>query len=199
MARMLDGRVAMPTANSLGSGPWLTLKDHAALARAPRRRPGTEVTVWARPVGATVNNADHMYDVFDDGRRKYIARGGPSSEGGAMLLNKMAGDLSVRARVDPASQSPDYGAGRRVLARGFLPGVSADKAVMQAELHAAGVNRDGNRYGFASNSNSYAADVYQDLFGRRPGDDRTWGYGTRLRDTARPPSMHPPILRGPPY
>ncbi len=41
-------------ADSLGlsgvGGPLLTLKDWAALAAAPRTRPGTQVTVRAKPV-----------------------------------------------------------------------------------------------------------------------------------------------------
>jgi hypothetical protein len=84
--------------------------------------------------------------------------------------------------VDPAALSPDFRQGHRVLGRRFLPGVSAEEATADARRHAEGVNRRGNRYGWAHNSNSFAADVAEGPFGRRIGDERTSGYRQRLSE-----------------
>lgn len=128
-----------------------------------------------------------MWVEFDDGRRKYIARGGPNAQGAELVASGLLNDLSVMAQVDRAEDSPDNGQGRRVLARRFLPDVEADAAAEGARRHAAGVNRRGNAYGADHNSNSFAADVFEDLFHQRVGDARTWGSRNRLGEG--PPQM----------
>lgn len=184
-------------------GPLLTLRELALLQTAPKRTPGTEVTVRAKPVfpwlptfdlpfGYEFRGPDHMFVQYDDGRRPLIARGGPSRSD---LLGFVGGELDgstrMSAGVYPAQQSSDYGQERRVLARRFLPGVTAEQAAAPAFRHAEGVNHGGNGYGLNSNSNSYAADDAEPIFGRRIGDDATPGYRTHLRDDGAPPTLDP--------
>jgi hypothetical protein len=177
MARMLDGRVAMPTANSIGTGPWLTLKDYVALAKAPRRN--TQVTVrsfdvpsgWSkaltgRPLKPDVkaHSPDHMFVEYDDGQEQFIARGGPRG----VFLN---------AQINPARRSPDYGRGERVLFQTTLPGQSARRAIRPAQEAARQINGSGQPYlVFGSNSNSFVGDLTEAQFGRRIGDIQTPGY-----------------------
>jgi len=202
--------------------PLMSLRDWAAMASAPRRPPGTEVTVQASRISSDSGSGglpwvgrhfgpDHMFVEFDDGTTPLIARGGPSISGADFPGSVIDGRNRVTARVDPAALSPDNGAGYRTLARTFIPGVTADQAAAAARRHAEGVNRGGNAYGADSNSNSYAADVAQPIFGRRPGDGKTWGSESHLRDDA--PAAVPggvfwgplsgydltPIIRNPPY
>lgn len=98
------------------------------------------------------------------------------------------GSNRVSARVDPTSQSPDYQKGYRTLAEKFIPGVTAEQASAAAAQHAQGVNKGGNGYGLNTNSNSYAADVAEPIFGWRPGDDLTPGFQTHLQDSAPLPA-----------
>lgn len=200
MATMMqapDG--ALPVgAGPAPQGPLLTIHELAALQIAPRRPAGTEVTVRAKPVfpwlphfdlpgGREFRGPDHMYVEYDDGQRQLIARGGPSHPD---LLGFAVGEIDgsnrMSAGVYPAAQSSDYGQGRRVVARRFLPGVTAEQAAAPARLHAQGVDRGGNGYGPYMNSNSFAADVGEPIFGLRVGDGETPGYRTHLRDDVSP-------------
>lgn len=167
---------------------YLTPRERLAISLAPRRSNaeasgGTRVTVWAKPVHEVGDSADHMWVEFDDGHRQYIARGGPDAHGAGALASAAFDDLGVMGQVDPARQSPDFGQGERIVARAELPGVAAQDAIVGAERHAAGVNRRSNKYGWQRNSNSYAADVFEDLTGRRVGDARTPGAQNRLKET----------------
>lgn len=204
MAQFLD-----VAAGPLAAPAWLQPPERATLARAPRRPwretlvphrseaadcpaeaggapagPGTVVTVQAYPVPLLGRHADHMFVTLDDGRDVLIARGGPSASGpGELVRDGLADQLTVRAEVKPQAQSLDQGRTGRVIFRGFVPQESAAEAADAARRHAAGVNRGGNDYRRDSSSNSFAADVVEDLFGCRVGDARTWGSRTRLRDT----------------
>lgn len=181
----------------------LSLREQIELAAAPRGpkppydRPGprTRVTTYSYdiprakgwlPRHGWAGGPDHMYVEFDDGRETLIARGGPK------------GRLeTVQAQVTPAGDSIDRGQGERVMFRGELPGQTAREATRAAQAHAEGVNRGFNRYGLRSNSNSYAADVVEDLFGVRPGDFQTWGHRRRLVDTPPKPTPYTDALRRP--
>ncbi|MEO8113911.1 MAG: hypothetical protein ABI655_05995 [Phenylobacterium sp.] len=181
-------------------GDVLTAAERLALARTPKRPPGTEVSVEAYPVHKVGDRADHMYVQYDDGREQLIARGGPSKEGAGFAAGILDGETRVNGGVSPAKHSLDYGQGQRVLFRGFLPGVSAQDAAESARLHANGINRGGNPYGLALNSNSFAADVIEDKFGRRVGDSRTWGFENRLNERSpRPPLDLSPLFGLPTY
>jgi len=159
----------------------LTAQELLNLDRAPKRgRPGTEVTVRAYDIPWLPGKAEHMYVQYDDGREQLIARGGPSNLGAALY-----GNLTVRAGVTPARDSRDYGNGGRVVYRGFLPDRSAEAAAAGARRHADEVIRDRRRYTIDTNSNSYAADVVEPLFGVRPGDSLTPGYQRRLNTAPR--------------
>lgn len=179
-----------PASDPLRSYQPLTARETIALTRAPRSSAaGTQVTMWATPVGKIGGAADHMFEVFDDGREQLIARGGPSAEGAAFIEGALGRSLTIRARVDPAERSPDYRQGQRVVAQGFLPGMSAREATAGARRHAAKVNQGANAYTPWRNSNSFAADDFESLFGRRVGDSRTWGYRTRLREEPPLPDL----------
>jgi hypothetical protein len=179
--------------NPFQDGILLSPQEQAALAAAPRRPAGTEVTVQATPVHVlgVPTPFRHMYVQYDDGPDQLIARGGPSLEGPAFFGGTIDGSDRVSAGVGPASQSKDYGAGGRVLAQRFLPNETVQQAAFPARVHAGGVNHGGNFYGiWDSNSNSFAADVSEPIFGRRPGDVWTPGSRTRLRDDgAAPPPL----------
>jgi hypothetical protein len=178
MARLLN---APGGAGALAPPRYLTPKERMAMERAPRR--GTIVSVWAKPVHQVHDNADHMWVSFDDGRKEYIARGGPNGHNDAdRAASALLDDLSVMGQVDLAQHSPDFGQASRLVDRTFLPGVSADAAAADARHHAAGVNRGGNPYDWTRNSNSFAADVFERKAGRRPGDFMTPGYETRLTE-----------------
>lgn len=185
MVRFLDIAEAEPSISSV----YLTPTERVAVQRAPKASPGralsgTNITVRAKPVRrAPGGPADHMWVEFDDGRRQFIARGGPDAHDAEMAASAAFDDLDVMGQVDPAVDSPDYGQGTRVVARSYLPGVTAEQATGEARRHAAGVNRRGNKYGWDYNSNSFAADVFEDLTGRRVGDARTPGAQNRLRET----------------
>lgn len=163
------------------SGPLMPLRAYTSRAAAPRKTPapGTRVTVRSfdiasdylskttgqeLPPWAKRLTADHMYTEYDDGREQYIFRGGESH-----------GRLD--AQVDPARRSPDYGRGDRVLYETFLPGVAARDAKRPAERSAAWINRSGTLYGYAiANSNMAVGDQTEIQFGKRIGDDQTWGW-----------------------
>ena len=186
MATILNGvRVPARQAGAGLGGPVLTMAELVALERAPKRAAskasGTNVTLRATPVGL-VPGADHMWVHYDDGRKRFIARGGPDAQGAGLIASAMFNDLNVMGQVDPAHLSPDRLQGSRVLGRAFVPDVGAGEAAAAARAHAAGVNLRGNRYDRARNSNSFAADVFEDLTGRRVGDLRTPGYRTRLNE-----------------
>jgi len=164
----LSGALQPPGGPSAAGGPLLSLSEWAALATAPRRPPGTEVTVRAKPVyiAGWPTGADHMFETFDDGSGRYIYRGGPRGP-------------SLHAQVDPADLSPDFNAESRVLDRRFLPGVSAAEAIKPAQADAARLNRLDPLYGIlGSNSNSVIGGFTKSQYGRRVGDRRTWGYDT---------------------
>ena len=171
----------------------MTIQDWAALASAPQRAFGTQISVRARPIAALGGHVDHMFDVFDDGQNQLIARGGPSEENGRYFsdLNR------VIAEVTPEASSRDRGAPYRTIANRFLPGVSAEQAAAGARAHALGVDHLGNRYGLNYNSNGFAADVAEPMFGYRPGDKRTWGYDHPLFDGDSPPITRGTIFTGP--
>lgn len=191
MVRFLEG--ALPADGAIApTGPVLTLKDYAALHRAPKARPGTSVTVRAYDIPWLPGKAEHMYVAYDDGREQLIARGGPSHLGD--VLN---GNLRVVAGVTPAWESRDHGQGGRVLHRGFLPDVAARDAAAGARAQAAQLARDHRAYSRRSNSNSFAADVAEDLFGVRPGDRLTPGHDRRLREAprVRPYDISPALRR----
>ena len=191
MATFLKGTLPMRLADKRLTGPLMTLRDYAALGSAPRKvdRPGTHVRVrsfdvvsdnLAKATGyelqpwAKSRSPDHMYTEYDDGREQYVFRAGPSG-------------LKLKAQVDPARRSPDYGRGDRVLYETFLPGVSAKEAKRPAERTAAEINRSGTPYGgFWSNSNLAVGDQTQAQFGHRVGDSQTsgWRDGPRLAPSA---------------
>jgi hypothetical protein len=209
MAVFLQGLAdpAFGDAGALPQGPLLSLDDWAALARAPRRAAGTQVSVRATPVRALAGIPDHMFVHFDDGTTQLIARGGPSEENGGYLRDSNR----VAAEVTPAASSRDRDASYGTIASKFLPGVNADQAAAYARAHALGVDNFANRYGPDYNSNSYAADVAEPIFGYRPNDGRTWGYRERLLDGPPPatygsaftgplrPGDLTPVIRNPPY
>ena len=211
MARFLpapDGSFPAAPAAFPTQGPLMTLQDWAALASAPRRPVGTEVSVRATPVGQTGNIFDHMFVQYDDGQRQLIARGGPSKEGPQFWPGLFDGTNRVIAGVTPAASSKDYRAPYRPVASAFLPGVTADQAAESARQHAQGIDRGGNRYGPLVNSNSYAADVAEPILGWRPGDYKTPGFQYHLRedhplgsDFSGPlnPDDLTPFIRYPPY
>jgi hypothetical protein len=138
-----------------------------------------------------------MFVQFDDGRRRLIARGGPSQESAGFVGGLLDGSNRVAAGVSPAALNKDYSGGGRVLARTFVPNVTAEEAASAARSHARGVNHGANAYGWNANSNSFAADVAEPILGRRPGDARTPGYRTRLREGGlAPPRVDlSPLLR----
>ena len=180
-------------AGSLAAPAHLTPRERVALARAPTKRPGTRVTVRAYDIPWLPGKAEHMFVEYDDGRERLIARGGPSHLGDAL-----SGNLRVVAGVTPARESRDDGQGGRVLHSGFLPDVAATDAAARARTHAAQLARDNRSYSARSNSNSFAADVAEDLFGVRPGDRLTPGYDRRLKDAPRVrPYDISPAMRGP--
>ncbi|MFZ5720314.1 MAG: hypothetical protein ACOY5Y_12740 [Pseudomonadota bacterium] len=200
MAKFLD--VDPRAAAGLHVPKHLTPQDQALLARAPRKD-GTRVTVRAYDIPRITGplgqlTPDHMYVEYDDGRDQLIARGGPNDNAGAALSD----EWTVTAGVTSARKSRDYGRGGRVLFQGFLPGQTAQQAAAPARAHAEEVNQGRRRYGWGANSNSYAADVVERLFGVRPGDSQTPGYRQRLRDAPRiraEPIDLSPALRGQPY
>jgi hypothetical protein len=156
-------------------GQLLTPAEQLRLASAPNRQTGTEVTVFARPVGISGGAADHMFTQFNDGQEQYIFRGGPNwAEGGPHWSD-------VHAQVDPATKSPDYDYDSRVLYRTFEPGMSARDAIRPAQDTATRINDAHAPYEIVgSNSNSVVGDFTQGQFGTRVGDGRTWGYTDHL-------------------
>jgi hypothetical protein len=159
-------------------GILLSPEEQAALAAAPRAAPGTDIAVRAKPVFPLLEQLppplqlpeflrpQHMFETFDDGRDRYIFRGGPQ---GPLL----------HAQVDPATQSPDYEANSRVLFARRLPGRTASEAVAPARQDAAQINASGSPYGIVtSNSNSVIGDFTNRQYGKRVGDWRTPGYRT---------------------
>lgn len=185
--------------------PWrdyapLTVEERLSLSKAPRRTgPGTMVTVRSYEVPKWPLDDEHMYVEYDDGREQLIARGGPSAEGGALVKGALRDDLHVVGGVAPAHLSKDFAQGERVMLQGFLPGVTAQEAAIPARLVARRLDRDPRRYRRGSNSNSYAADAVEPLFGMRPGDVFTPGWDTRLGSAPRVQPMPPgnPFLMPP--
>lgn len=182
--------------------PWF----REAIARAPKKQPAQSPTkpvasaprgrdengTWVRVKAYDISESnggrhskqwpDHMYVEYDDGRDQIIARGGPSAQGTQFFKDGLAGRLRVAAEVTPASQSQDYGRGGRILYETFLPYKTADEAAAPAREEMARANRGENLYGKWVNSNSFVGNVTERQFGRRIGDDQTWGYKTRLGD-----------------
>jgi hypothetical protein len=172
MATILNGAGGMPTRlGGLPGGPLLTMREAAALQAAPKKPPGTQVTVRAFPVkiaGVPLFGREHMYTEYDDGQDQYISRGGPSWHG-------------VHAQVDPARDSPDYGRGTRVVHQTELPGMTAAEAVWPARRNAVRVEASQAPYaGLYSNSNSVVGDQMEDQFGYRVGDGKTPGWNRRI-------------------
>lgn len=211
MARFLpapDNSIPIEPTPFPQQGPLMTLADWAALASAPRRPAGTEVSVRATPIRQLGGLKDHMFVQYDDGQNQLIARGGPSKEGAQFWPGIFNGTNRVTAGVTPAALNKDYGAPYRTIASTFLPGIAADRAAAPARKHAEGVDHGGNPYGPFSNSNSYAADVGEPILGWRPGDDRTPGYKSHLSNDVAPgidffgplwPDDLTPVIRNPPY
>jgi hypothetical protein len=203
-----DGSLPAQPAPFPAGAPLMTLNDWAALASAPTRPVGTQVSVRATPVSAVGNHADHMFVEYDDGQNQLIARGEPSKTGSQFLPGLLSGTNRVAAEVTPEALSKDYRAPYRPIASTFLPGMTSDQAAEAARRHAQGIGLGGNAYGPLTNSNSYAADVAEPLLGWRPGDGRTWGYKSHLSDAAAPgidfsgplnPENLTPIIRNPPF
>ena len=169
-------------------GILLSPQEQAALAAAPQRPTGTEVQVRDTPVEASGGLGKHMFVHFDDGQTQLVARGGPTENLGLGFLTPRN---RVAAEVTPEATSKDHGEPYSTLATTFLPGVTADQAAAPARGHGLGVDHLGNACKiFTQNSNSYAADVAESVFGQRPGNLQTPGYKTHLRDDgAPPPSM----------
>lgn len=179
MATIISGVLPTPRGGGGLAGPVQSLKDYADLGRAPKKPTSTQVTVrsydvpgrWysqltGRELPGWVKDIspDHMYAEYDDGRERYIYRGGPR---GALLS----------ARVDPARESPDDGRGERVLYRTELPGRTARQAIQPAREAAEHINRSGQPYlVFGSNSNSVIGDWTAEQLGHRVGDRQTPGY-----------------------
>ena len=181
----------------------MTLEDRIRLSEAPKLKgaPGTVVTLRSYEIPGLPGGVEHAYVEFDDGRERRIARGGPNAQGPAMIGAAMAGQLNVTGGVTPAYLSRDEGKGRRVLFRGELPGVPASLATRGAERIGAQLERDPRRYTLWSNSNSYANDVVEDLFGVRPADDLNPGSAYPLNGARRPsaPPDYSPALRASPW
>lgn len=187
MAKLVDARMPRPAAGGLDQGPFVTLKDYADLARAPKRQTRVTVKSYDVPAGWVEKppsqilppwfrsrSPDHMFVEYDDGREQYIARGGPK---GAFKS----------ARVDAARRSPDFRRGERVLYSEVLPGQSAREAIGPALELARRTNGSGQPYlVFGSNSNSYVGDLTQEQLGRRIGDRQTWGYRSGEPEGAPP-------------
>jgi hypothetical protein len=182
MAAFLKGNLPGPSAPSpLPSGPLMSLRAYASLTAAPRKAQprGTRVTVRSFDIFSNMLEEatghelpepikkilpDHMYTEYDDGREQYIFRGGEK-------------DFRLEAQVDPARQSPDYGRGERLLHETYLPGVAARDAKRPSERSAAWINRSGTLYGYPiANSNMAVGDQTEVQFGKRVGDDQTWGW-----------------------
>jgi hypothetical protein len=174
---------------SLGDGYRLTPQEHLMLAQAPKWagqiEPGTTVRVRSYDIPGLPGPSEHMYVEYDDGHEQLIARGGPSRDGASLAGAALQDDLHVVGGVTPARLSRDYGHGQRVVFEGFAPGISAQQAADPARERARGLAADPRRYGWRSNSNSYAADAVEPLFGVRPGDGLTPGSRTRLQDAPR--------------
>jgi hypothetical protein len=154
---------------SLGDGYRLTPQEHLMLAQAPKKPPGTQVTIRAYPIRKIGGIADHMYEEYDDGREQYIYRGGPR-------------DGLLHAEVTPARASRDYGQGTRVLDEHFIPAVPASDAIRSAEADARRVNASRTRYGvIADNSNTLIGNHSARRFGERAGDAQTIGALTDSR------------------
>jgi hypothetical protein len=185
-----------------GQGSRLTLEDQRRLAAAPRKPPiqegrgpagveGTRVTTKAYDVFGRIyppaqkwkiwpalepHLPDHQYTEFDDGRDRYIARGGPGGHG-------------LHAIVTPAGQSPDHRAGGRTIYEGFAPGMTARETVGPVARRMQEIDKAGKPYGlFWSNSNWAMSEAMEGETGRRIGDRKTPGY----RADARP--AMPPLL-----
>lgn len=180
------------------------VRNSAVLKVAPRRDgptaqspPGTRVRVKAYDILQNKYGAppwftigpDHMFVEYDDGREQLIARGGPSGEPRRFVRDGLAGQLRTRAEATQARDSRDHGAGQRVVFETFVPNRTARDVARPAYAEAARVNRADNLYGGGVNSNSFAADVIEDTFGRRVGDWQTWGAKTRLRSGGMSPTM----------
>lgn len=181
MATILSGVGASPRNSGGGlAGPVLPLKDLAALQRAPKRRAGTQVTARSYDIPWLPGKAEHMYLEYDDGRDQLIGRGGPSHLSGAV-----DGSLRVVGGVTPARQSRDYGKGGRVVQSGFVPDMTAQQASASARALGDRLAADPRAYSYRSNSNSFAADAFEGLFGVRPGDHLTPGHDRRLDASRR--------------
>jgi hypothetical protein len=168
---------SMRQADPFQSGVLLSPREQAAMAAAPRRPPGTEVSVRAKPVIFPQDPFEHMFETFDDGRKQYIFRGGPD---GPLL----------HAQVDPAQRSPDYRADSRVLFHRFLPGTTIAEAIAPAQRQATQINASGSPYGVVgSNSNSVIGDFTSRQYGKRVGDWRTPGYRTGFAPPIVPYSL----------
>lgn len=158
----------------------------------PSRQNGTWVRVKAYDIAgqnggpASKQHPDHMFIEYDDGNRQIIARGGPSAQGKQFFVDHLTGRLTVKAEVGPAETSPDYRRGERLLYETFVPYKSAQEVSEVARQEMRRVNQGRDRYGADRNSNSYVGNVTERQFGRRIGDDQTWGYQTRLGE--RPPT-----------
>lgn len=180
MATYLTGVLPGPAGASLGSGPSMGLSELTLLAKAPQRsEPSTRVTVRSfdvlsdnlrkltgRPLPPWLKaiSPDHMYVEYDDGREQYIFRGGPSG-------------LALKARVDPARDSPDYGRGDVVRYQTTLPGQTARAAIGPARAAAGQVNAAHAPYlVLGSNSNSVVGDLTEEQLGHRVGTSATPGY-----------------------
>jgi len=162
--------------------PRRTYQPPSARDRIGPPRKGTHVTVRAYDIPNLPGPQQHMYVEYDDGREQLIARGGPSAEGDTFVPSSLAGRLRVVGGVVPATQSKDYGKGERVVFRGFAPDMSAQEAAEPARRNGRALQEQPRQYGiWRDNSNSFAADAVEPLFGIRPGSAwRTPGHGNTL-------------------
>ncbi|MFN3513914.1 MAG: hypothetical protein ACK41C_12755 [Phenylobacterium sp.] len=132
---------------------------------------------------------DHAYVEYDDGRERFIARGGPSAQGKAFVDNARNGTLRVQGGVEPAAQSVDNNKGTKVLDTTFLPGRTANEAAQPARDYTRRVNQGQNLYGATTNSNSFAFGAAESSTGRRSRHPEAWGHDTRLGDGRLAPDI----------
>jgi hypothetical protein len=178
LRRAASGRVAR-NAMTLAGGPagrsppgtHVTVRSYDVISNMLGKH-GYELQPWAKAIAP-----DHEFVEYDDGRERYIYRGGPRK-----------GRLT--ADVTPAERSRDNGRGERVLYSTFLPGVPAREAIKPAQTVGREIRASRQPYlVFDSNSNSAVGDVTERQFGRRIGDGHTPGH--------LPPPLYPmttPIL-----
>lgn len=172
-----------PTPDPLKRYQPMSILAQFELEQAPKR-PGTSVRVRSYKIPG-LGPLEHMYVEYDDGRERLVARAGPSAEGAGFMRGVLTDTLHVTGGVAPAYLSRDYAKGERTVFSGYLPGVTAQEAARPARDEAKRLAKDPRRYRAFANSNTYAADVTEPLFGVRSGTAFTPGRRTRLDEAPR--------------